>query len=81
MPGGINGQRIWKDHVWKTRHACFGWVSLLLITLFISLVEVYAHMIVCFAGNRITGEIEFDSLEGPECILSLSGKFWHRRGK
>ena len=30
---------------------------------------------------RITGSIEFVSLEGPEVILSLTGKFWHRRGK
>ena len=34
-----------------------------------------------FCVNRITGEIEFDSLDGPECILSLYGKFWHRRGQ
>lgn len=33
------------------------------------------------ASVGITGEIEFDSLEGPEAILSLTGKFWHRRGE
>lgn len=31
------------------------------------------------ASVGITGSIEFESLEGPECILSFSGKFWHRR--
>eukprot|EP00579_Thalassiosira_antarctica_P021023 CAMPEP_0201965208 /NCGR_PEP_ID=MMETSP0904-20121228/10575_1 /ASSEMBLY_ACC=CAM_ASM_000553 /TAXON_ID=420261 /ORGANISM="Thalassiosira antarctica, Strain CCMP982" /LENGTH=244 /DNA_ID=CAMNT_0048512221 /DNA_START=1 /DNA_END=735 /DNA_ORIENTATION=+ len=31
------------------------------------------------ASVGITGSIEFESLEGPEAILSLSGKFWHRR--
>lgn len=31
------------------------------------------------ASVGITGEIMFDSLEGPEAVLSLSGKFWHRR--
>lgn len=31
------------------------------------------------ASVGITGEIEFDSLDGPEVVLSLSGKFWHRR--
>jgi len=31
------------------------------------------------ASVGITGEIEFESLDGPEVILSLYGKFWHRR--
>ncbi|KAL7533358.1 hypothetical protein ACHAXR_005181 [Thalassiosira sp. AJA248-18] len=31
------------------------------------------------ASVGITGSIEFVSLEGPEAILTLSGKFWHRR--
>jgi len=31
------------------------------------------------ASVGITGSIEFESLEGPEAILELSGKFWHRR--
>mmetsp|Transcript_13341 Transcript_13341/g.28627 ORF Transcript_13341/g.28627 Transcript_13341/m.28627 type:complete len:249 (+) Transcript_13341:187-933(+) len=31
------------------------------------------------ASVGITGEIEFVSLEGPEAVLSLTGKFWHRR--
>ena len=30
--------------------------------------------------GRITGSIEFDELDGPEVLLSLSGQFWHRRG-
>ena len=28
----------------------------------------------------ITGSIEFCELDGPEVILMLTGKFWHRRG-
>lgn len=31
------------------------------------------------ASVGITGEIEFVSLEGPEAVLFLTGKFWHRR--
>eukprot|EP00584_Thalassiosira_punctigera_P005754 CAMPEP_0172534556 /NCGR_PEP_ID=MMETSP1067-20121228/6877_1 /TAXON_ID=265564 ORGANISM="Thalassiosira punctigera, Strain Tpunct2005C2" /NCGR_SAMPLE_ID=MMETSP1067 /ASSEMBLY_ACC=CAM_ASM_000444 /LENGTH=228 /DNA_ID=CAMNT_0013319363 /DNA_START=8 /DNA_END=694 /DNA_ORIENTATION=- len=31
------------------------------------------------ASVGITGSVEFDSLDGPEAILSLTGKFWHRR--
>lgn len=32
------------------------------------------------ASVGITGSIEFIELEGPEVILALTGKFWHRRG-
>jgi len=32
------------------------------------------------SNGRITGSIEFDELDGPEVLLSLSGQFWHRRG-
>jgi len=31
------------------------------------------------ASVGITGSIEFDSLDGPEVILTLRGAFWHRR--
>jgi hypothetical protein len=31
------------------------------------------------ANVGITGTIELISVEGPECTLSLIGKFWHRR--
>lgn len=31
------------------------------------------------ASYGITGELEFVELHGPQVILSLSGKFWHRR--
>ena len=31
------------------------------------------------AAVGITGEIEFDSLKGPEVTLALSGKFWHKQ--
>ena len=31
------------------------------------------------ASVGITGAIEFESIDGPEVTLSLSGKFWHRR--
>lgn len=31
------------------------------------------------ASYGITGDLEFVELHGPEVILSLSGKFWHRR--
>jgi hypothetical protein len=31
------------------------------------------------ASIGITGSIEFDYLDGPEAILALHGKFWHRR--
>ena len=33
------------------------------------------------ASVGITGSIEFSELDGPEVILTLTGKFWHRRGK
>ena len=33
------------------------------------------------ASVGITGEVEFVELDGPEAILTLTGKFWHRRGK
>ena len=32
------------------------------------------------ASVGITGSIEFSELDGPEVILTLTGKFWHRRG-
>ena len=32
------------------------------------------------ASVGITGSIEFCDLDGPEVILTLTGKFWHRRG-
>lgn len=31
------------------------------------------------ASVGITGEIRFVEIQGPEVVLSLSGKFWHRR--
>lgn len=30
-------------------------------------------------SHGITGEIKFVQIDGPEVILSLDGKFWHRR--
>ena len=33
------------------------------------------------ASVGITRSIEFSGLDGPEVILTLTGKFWHRRGK
>lgn len=31
------------------------------------------------ARHGITGQLEFVELDGPQVILELSGKFWHRR--